>query len=636
MKKTSLKPFFILIFNRAIWGIRSLSIYKRLMLSFLIVVIIPNILIGYYSFMVSSREIENRISSSSKQALKSVELTLNEKLKRYEGISNQISSNTEIINSLRLCSDYQNASIKDLKAKEKYEESKKRISSILFQVSNFEGLSNIEIVCGIDEITQIDEHDKKKGASLKDVAAYVKSKNYIKAVAADGFPVWSDTSKEKGVFLYQPGGKSYIGSYITLNQAITDKYTGKLFGVIIINVPVVAFEKMVNFQNLFDENEVVFLVGKEGIVSVLNGIYPINKIPDKEILNEIMTKQDGSIIKKIGDNDYILTFYASEKASMVIAYMADRNKILHSIYSVGKIIIEVSIICILFAILISFLVTTSISIPLNKLKKSMKKVGGNELSIVYKDNQKDEIGVLGENFNEMVYRIKSLIDSLVDAELAKKNEEIRRKEAELDALQMQIKPHFMYNTLDLIRWNSILGESGDGPTSKMIAAFSKLLRFNTMKADKLIDIGGEVEHILAYIKVVKFKEELKIKLDLDFENEDIKKCKITKLTFQPIVENAIRHGHVYYEKEFIILIRAYILDGDIFIEIRDNGIGINPARLEELNDELKNRNAAAKSIGIRNVDERIKLHFGQEYGLHIDSQEGEFTSVTIHIPQIAE
>jgi two-component system, sensor histidine kinase YesM len=638
MKNTVIKQKLNMVFKLLLNALRRYSIYKRLILSFLLIIIIPNLIIGFYSFNISSREMDKNISNSSKQILSNIEKTINEKLKFYEKLAYTVYSNPQISDLLVKCRNHKESGKKDEASLEAYEGYKKQIGSILFQISPKQDINNLEIVSDYDQFVQIDNNGKKRGAALRDVIAYTRGENYLKAIKSEGSPVWCNTSKEKDVFVVLPTSSSNLGGYITLLQSIPDPALGqnKQLGLIIINIPCIIFQNMVDLNNMYDENEIVFLSGKSGIVSILNGVYRVNKIPDMEILNEMANKKDDSIIKKISDTDYILVFHTSEQTDMVIVYMAERKKILNSVYNVRNIIIEVTLICILCALLMSYLVTSSISIPLKKLKKTIERVGENDLELKYIDNQKDEIGVLGVRFNAMISRIRNLLDNLIDSELSRKNEELRRKEAELDALQMQIKPHFMYNTLNLIRWNAIFAEKGEGTISNMIAAFSSLLRFNTLNTNRLVDINEEIEHLHAYVKVIKFKKEMNFSIKLELENDEILHCKITKLTFQPIVENAIKYGLVSLETEGVININAYTSAGELLIEIRDNGIGIPPERVELINDGLLKRNVNGGSIGLRNVNERIKLQFGEKYGLKVESKEGSYTAVFVHIPCVVK
>ena len=331
-----------------------------------------------------------------------------------------------------------------------------------------------------------------------------------------------------------------------------------------------------------------------------------------------------------------MAFGKVDKADMVVTYMVEKGKALNSVYKVINIIIGVTVLCILCGMLLAYFVTLSISKPLNKLKRTMESVEEQGLEFEYIDSSKDEIGILGVKFNNMLIGIKNLMDTVMDKELSRKNEEIKRKQAELDALQMQIKDHFIYNTLDLIRWHAIFIENGEGLLSKMISDFSALLRLSTKKTNKLVEISEEIENVYAYLKVVKFKKEIKFDIKLDIEDNAILHSKITKLTFQPIVENALKHGLIDMNEEVVISIRPYISEGDLFIEIRDNGVGMSKVKVDMLNNELQKENYMIGSIGLRNVNERIKLNFGTQYGLRIETEEGKYTCIIIHIPNIKQ
>lgn len=617
--------------------LRKFSIYKRLILAFLIIIIIPNMVIGYYSFNISTREMDKNISSSTRRILGNIEKTADEKLKPYEKLALSVFSNTQLRNLLIECKSLKDNKASDPEAMKKYLDCKIKIGNILFESSPLQDINNLQIVSDYDQFIQIDYKGTKRGASIERAEEYVKRQDYLNAVNSDGSLVWSNSSKEKDIYLVEPFRKSYLGGYITLFQSIPDpqlNQSGQL-GVIIINVPVKIFKDMIDLENMYDENEIVFMSGKGGTVSVLNGVYAVNKMPGTDIMNEISAIKEGSLVRKIQNKDYILVFQTSEKTDMTIVYMAERKKILSGVYNVRSLIIEVTIICIFCALVISYVVTSSISIPLRRLKKTMERVGENNLELVYHDEQRDEIGVLGDRFNAMIVRIKNLLGNLIDSEVSRKNEEIRRKEAELDALQMQIKPHFMYNTLNIIRWNAMFAEDGEGPISSMIASFSKFLRFNTINTNRLVEIREEIEHLYAYEKVLKLKKELEFAIMLDLSDEELLSSKITKLTFQPIVENAVKYGLTSNGRPGEINIKISASDADILIEITDNGVGMPKEQVELINGRLISSSSTSEGgIGLKNVNERIRLSFGQEYGLKVVSEEGRYTSVIIHIPYI--
>ena len=261
----------------------------------------------------------------------------------------------------------------------------------------------------------------------------------------------------------------------------------------------------------------------------------------------------------------------------------------------------------------------------------MDKAARKNLNVFYEDNSNDEISNLGNDFNNMIGDIESLIDNLYKAEINEKTLNFRKKNAELNALQMQINPHFLYNTLDLIRWESMYEVNGESKVSKMIEDFSKLLRLSVKKGNDLVPIVEEINHIQAYLKVINYKYTNKILLKTNF-NFDISLYKISKLTFQPLVENSIIHGFVNNSLDKTIEISGSIVNDKIVITIKDNGIGMEEQKLKEVKNNLNNKTNITNKIGICNVNERIKLYSSDKFGLSIYSKYGEGTIITITFP----
>lgn len=623
--------------NEFMWKVsrplRSFNIYKRLILTFLAIVTISNLLIGYFSFTISSRVMENKIFSSSVQALKSVDLNINDKLKLYQELSNQIGNNQQIIKLLEMCKNLKNK--KDKASRNKYEKYKTEIENIIYQTGLSSDAVNLEILTGNDEFGRMNYNKSNLRVRLTNPDAYRRTKSYNEAIWEDGWPVWIDSAGETGVFQVKGQGITYLGNYLTLMASINDENDNRQLGVVIINVPTKIFMSMIDLQNMYDKREVAFLVGKNGIINILNNNFFVD-MPDKQILEEIYKKHTGYFIRKIEGQEYIIVFEPASKAGMVISYMVERRKALTSVYAVRDIIILVALGCIAFTMLLAYLVTISISRPLGRLKKTMEKVEAEGPDFEFKDDSSDEIGILGEKFNVMIKSLKKLMDSVVTSEVLRKNEEIKRKQADLDALQMQINDHFLYNSMDLMRWYAIFVENGDGQLSKMIKDFSTFMRLSTKKTDKLVEIREELDHIMAYFNVLKFKQEFTTQLIQDIKDEAFLKCKITKLSLQPIVENALKYSFNNLDISLEIRINAYKCGDGLYIEIKDNGNGMSIEQLNNVNEGLINGNYMGSGIGLRNVNERIKLSFGKEYGVTVESEEKKFTSVRIYIPYIID
>ncbi|WP_036717587.1 cache domain-containing sensor histidine kinase [Paenibacillus harenae] len=283
----------------------------------------------------------------------------------------------------------------------------------------------------------------------------------------------------------------------------------------------------------------------------------------------------------------------------------------------------------LFGLAISLLISIGLSHRLSKpikvLQSDMKQVEKGNFDIQTKIGQMNEIGQLGRSFNLMVSRTKFLMEETI------RNQENKRK-SELLLLQAQINPHFLYNTLDSIVW--MAEQKQHEEVVLMTAALAKLFRASITKDQELVPIRVELEHITNYLLIQKmrYNEELRYEIDID---ESILGYKTLKILLQPFVENAIYHGirNMYGIEDGRITIRGRASGDQIVFEVEDNGHGMTPEQQGRLlfSNEEDNRD---QGIGIRNVDERIKLYFGYEYGIQIRSEIGEGTCITIVIPKL--
>lgn len=255
----------------------------------------------------------------------------------------------------------------------------------------------------------------------------------------------------------------------------------------------------------------------------------------------------------------------------------------------------------------------------------MKKVesGNFDIDIDIDVQGDDEVKRLSRAFNMMVKRIRSLMEQIISEQEAK-------RKSELKALQAQINPHFLYNTLDSIVW---MNENKDyvGVTT-MVVALSQFFRISISRGRELITVSDEIEHIKSYLIIQKIRYKNKFKFSIEAQPEALG-YKTLKLILQPIVENAIYHGVEQLYDEGIIKINVSI-DGDtILFQVTDNGYGIKPDILKDILNKKANEKDSG-GVGLKNVNERIKLFFGEQYGIEIDSILDVGTTVNIRIPII--
>ena len=283
------------------------------------------------------------------------------------------------------------------------------------------------------------------------------------------------------------------------------------------------------------------------------------------------------------------------------------------------------VLAIFLMIFVNQYVAVRITDPLKKLEKSIQGIEMKQQPVVYIGGS-PEIQHLGLTIRFMVEELQELTDKMV------KEQEEKRKN-ELDALQSQINPHFLYNTLDSIMW-MIESERYEDAVS-MVQALGRLLRISLSRGKNVISVGDELQHARSYLAIQKYR--YKNKFTSYFEVEpDIQQYKTIKLVIQPLIENAIYYGMEYMDGEGEIHIRAYTRERDLYLEVEDNGPGMPEEQVEHLLTGGEKARQKGSGIGLKNVNQRIQLYFGTQYGLEIESEPDEGTVVRIHIPKTTE
>lgn len=272
----------------------------------------------------------------------------------------------------------------------------------------------------------------------------------------------------------------------------------------------------------------------------------------------------------------------------------------------------------------SFLLTHMISHPIQSLVKAMKDFEANAEEFSYQPvHGSKEMIALSDSFAHMVDRIQDLMEKV-------RREEITLRKTELKALQAQINPHFLYNTLDAIGW--MCEEERSQDAVEMVNALARLFRISISKGHELIPIGKEVEHARSYLMIQKFRYKNQFTYSFDIEEECLPYL-CNKITLQPIIENAIYHGINRMVDEGEIRIRIYGEGNHIVFAVSDNGVGMTREQCENI---LKSEPGDQTGIGIKNVNDRIKIYFGEEYGITIESEPDEGTCVSIRMPKVEE
>lgn len=273
-------------------------------------------------------------------------------------------------------------------------------------------------------------------------------------------------------------------------------------------------------------------------------------------------------------------------------------------------------------IIIAYIVTD----PIRRLEESLLYIEQEEANAdaIYIGGS-HEIAHLGRAIRSMVEQMRKLTDRMV-------REQKEKRKSELDALQSQINPHFLYNTLDSVVW--MIESERYKDAISMVTALAQLFRISLSKGNNIITIRDEITHARNYLNIqkVRFKNKFSATIDIDPEIEN---NATIKLIVQPLIENAIYYGVEHMDGEGEISVRGYEKDGDVYIEVSDNGMGIPEEKLATLLSDKTRSHGNGSGIGLWNVNQRISLYFKGDYGLMIDSELDEGTTVTIHLPKVS-
>ena len=279
-------------------------------------------------------------------------------------------------------------------------------------------------------------------------------------------------------------------------------------------------------------------------------------------------------------------------------------------------------VAVLLAAVVILLISYTFTRPIGKLMTAMKEIEKGDFKIQVVNKSRDEIGRLTESFNFMVSKIDHLVKEVYQEKIAQKN-------AELEALQAQINPHFLYNTLDSISW--MLMDIGADDISDVVVSLGDILKYSIHGKDVLVPLNEEVQYIESYLCIQKNRLEDRLCTSMEIQKE-ARACMVPKLILQPMVENAILHGIEPMKDGGRVRITAGLEQQNLLITIEDNGPGMAPEELEQCRAAVYSESGATDSIGMRNVHRRLRLHFGKEYGLAIESRHQEGTIVTLRMP----
>jgi len=577
---------------------KSKSLRSELLINFIVVELISLLLVDSISYLWIEDLLNRRISESTVETLKQIDRNISALFGDLDDISLYTISNRYVRAFLKL----------DKREEKKIAQTLININEEYANLMNSKSyVSSINIIGdnGLTYETAVPKYSSPNEDMIK----------YTSHLPMDGSFIITPTY----IKYYQNLGLQYIISFC---RQINDMNNlNKRLGMLSIDISEKKLSEIYSDVQL-GSSGFIFIVNREGtIVSHPRKEELCKYVGDQPYFGEIFRKGEGFSRLKIEGKDMLVTYYCSPLYNLAFIGMVPFAELMRETISIRNVLSLVALVVSIFAVVIFFRIAEGITNPINSIIERMKKVENGDMNVVVDIQRNDEIGLLGKNFNNMIKRLKYLIEEVYNAQ-------IKNKEAELRALQAQINPHFLYNTLDVIYWTSRIEKAEK--TGSLVTALAKLFRLGLNNGNEITTIAKEVEYLNYYLAIqkVRYEKEPNIIINVD---PSIFEYKTIKLILQPIVENALIHGIADLGEDGAIEVTGRELDGDIVFTVCDNGAGMSDAKIASI---FLNDTDTEKGYGIKNVHERIKLFFGEKYGLSITSQEGSGTKVEIRIPKI--
>lgn len=441
---------------------------------------------------------------------------------------------------------------------------------------------------------------------------------YQDAVRAEGRPVVISTSIGRNL---QDWRNYSSDSYVSVAQAIYGTKSRELIGVALIDLDKRSIQSLVGDITL----------GQTGFVFIMDSKGNILYTPENKVVYRInpawfLEAQSGSFKCRIQEDQYRIIYNQSEYTRLTTVGLYDMGKTIEGVSRVQRVSVLLAVLCCGVALVWSALFSKTITTPISNLSRLMKRAQTGDLTVRFDNHYQGEIGQLGDAFNAMVDKINELL-RLVYAEQKQK------REAEMKILREQIKPHFLYNTLDSIQWMAKRYQAKD--IVETVRALSNFFRICLSSGKEYITLREEMSLVRSYLDVQKFRYEDLFEYE-PFCPEELLDCEVPRLIIQPLVENALYHGIKESDQERgNIRIRIEKEEPDILlILVMDDGAGMSLEECGRLNKILRmeERPEEIRAFGVRNVHDRIRFSYGEAYGLFYRPGTGGGTIAEIRLP----
>ncbi|AIQ45122.1 histidine kinase [Paenibacillus sp. FSL R7-0273] len=404
----------------------------------------------------------------------------------------------------------------------------------------------------------------------------------------------------------------------------------KPIGMIIFDIDIKLFKGIADPVNAVTQGNTIIVDESGGLV--YGSEAEDSPLIDKDTQNVSLLLQktagpEGNFQIRLGAQDYLAVYTVSQQTGWTTLVTIPLERILTPVQKTRNTLILTTLAIVAFALVVATFISHALTKPLKSLVRLMKQVQHGNLDVWLSPKYNDEIGMIGSHFNRMIIRVKDLLQ---EVSLTEK----RKQKADMRALQNQINPHFIYNTLESIR---MLAEGSDEPrVAELTYLLGLQMRYGIVRSEEMVTIRHELDHVRNYLNLLQIRFPDKFRLDINVP-EELLPLPVLKLVFQPVVENAVFHGLEAKDGPGTLSITAWSEDGKTVFCVEDDGIGMDAETLRLLNSNLLNSSDSEKfGIGLRNVNERLRLHYGSSSGLQVHSEPERGTRVILRIEDLPD
>ena len=562
------------------------NLRTKLVVYFILIFVVPIIGFGFLLFALQQRNAEQFIVQSQETNVLQLADRIGQELRSIQSVSNLFYLDDELIACL---------SADDADRSAELYNQLDRLDRVF---SSGLGTVNVDIAILDRDGNYITNGPTIRRPSAQQLDELVRRPGNLSGFTPDNFE--SGTATPGLLYAYRP---------------LHDRSTWKQVGALLICVKENELRKI--YTGYLSEAQNAYLIDSQGsIVSSVDNQGVTYAIP-----SQILPLHSGTFQDRADGVPQLVSFYTVKTAGLQLVLASDLSVLRSAYRQTTLIFLGVLVLYVLLALAATWIVPRNFVRPIHELQANIDLVKQGNLDITVPVTSSDEIGQLSERYNEMLGRVRELLAGLMEAQQS-------QHKAEMHALQAQINPHFIYNSLASIRF-LVFSQQNEAADQALIALIS-ILRGTLSNPHEFSTVGQELKLLQDYIALqrVSFSRALHVEFRVD---DSVRSCKICKLTLQPIVENAFLHGFAGGQVNCALQISARDLDGRVEITIRDNGCGFDPDAPKQAEQD---GNLPHTGLGVANVHERLQLAFGPEFGLRTESAPGAGTAVTVVIPKL--